>query len=120
MQGKTMDIAWDFQPATSTSGTAVLYAEDEESGELKLADEASFSYDVQGTRVIIEFVAFNDPSIPTELQGLEMSFKGELSMSDQGMEIRGTYDYSLHVEDDRGMIHIEYSGPWSVSQPRAE
>ena len=122
LQGQTMDIAWDFQPETFTSGTAVLYAEDEESGELEPAEEASFSYDVQGTRVTIELVAYDDPSAPIELQGWEMSFEGDLSMSDQSTDIRGTFLYSLHVEDpkDKGWIHIEISGPWSVSQPRGE
>ena len=122
MQGQTGPIALDFRPTTSTSGTAVFYAEDEDTGEWEPSDQASFTYDIQGTRVIIELTAWNDPSVPIELQAMEVWFDGELSMSDQSTDIRGTFLYSLHVEDpkDKGWIHIEISGPWSVSQPRGE
>jgi hypothetical protein len=118
MQGQTSSIAWDFRPETSTSGTAVFYVEDAETGELAQVEAISFSYSVQGTRVIIESTAWNDPRIPSEIQGVEMRFEGELSMSDQDVGISGAFVYSIHVEDGGELIHM--SGPWSASQPRAE
>ena len=122
VQGVTRDIAWDFQPETSTSGTAVCYMEDSESGELKQVEAMSFSYGVQGTRVIIELTAWNDPRIPTEIQVVEMRLEGELSTSDQGTEISGRSSYTIWwVWDD--LEHPDYftfSGPWSVFHARAE
>ena len=136
LQGQTRDIVWDFQPETSTSGTALLYGEDEESGELEPVDEVSFSYDIQGTRVVIQSTTGpaemrigegeQSTSVPPELLGWEIRFEGELSTlalsegegSDQGMEIRGTFVYSINVADGRELLRI--SGPWSVSQPKAE
>ena len=117
LQGQTRSIAWDFQPTTSTSGTAVLYHEDDESGELEEA-WSDVSYDVQGTRVLIGVEMRNDPRVPIELQVMEWHFEGELSMSDQGMRISGTFLYSLPDAADRMLFRM--SGPWSVSQPRAE
>jgi hypothetical protein len=128
LQGQTRDIAWDFQPTTSTSGTAVFYIEDEESGELELVDQVSFSYDIQGTRVVIQSTTApmemhiiegeQSTSVPLEGLGWEIRFEGEMSMSDQGTEISGTFVELIYVEDGREAMHV--SGPWSVSQPRAK
>ncbi|MCG2767219.1 MAG: hypothetical protein L6435_02400, partial [Anaerolineae bacterium] len=119
MRGETRNIAWDFQPATSTSGTAVFYIEDAESGELSQMGAIYFSYGAQGTRVIIESTGWHEAAdIPTELQAMEMRFEGELSISDQSIEISGTYLWSIYAEDGREWLRM--SGPWSASQPRAE
>jgi len=116
-QGKTVGITWDFQPETSASGTAVFYGQDEETGEFALAEQIPFSYHVQGRRVIIELAGVNDPTVPEDL-GSDIHFEGELSMSAQGGGINGTFVLRLFCDADPNFVNM--SGPWSVSQPRAE
>jgi hypothetical protein len=109
--GESMDIAWDFELTEQFAGTAVLWSQDEETGEMAKAEDITFAWTVSRDNDVVITGTQREEEIDLTV---EIEFKGKAERGTESINLNGTFQITGRVGDGEW---FRVAGSWEASHP---